>query len=511
MKKTKLKIDTDFIIGKVDKRVFSTFIEPIGDIVYGNIYNPKHPLADDQGFRNDVLELMQNLGTTAIRYPGGNFVSSYNWMDGVGPRDKRPVRYDKAWRKIETNQMGIDEYTDWVKKVGAEPLLAVNLGTGTPEEASFEIEYTNVEEGTYFSDLRKEYGHEKPYNIKMWCLGNEMDGSWQMGEKTGKEYGRIANEAAKQMRAVDPDIELVACGSCANDKSHPSYPEWDRLVLEECYENVDYLSLHRYYSYDPEAVKGTVFPAQFTVEDLPCIAKDMTQFIDTVCAAADYVKGLKYSDKTINICFDEWGIISSQTAKAEGLDWTERKIPEKGRRVEGMNVIDAVLFGSILIAFINKCDRVKIACQSIVIPSMIAADPNGGSFKQTTYYPFQQVAKYGDGVALTMGLESPTKETDGYGEQPFIQTAAVYDEVSGIVTVFVSNLSVREKVELDETLQFDYVELFEHIRIYDEQPLAMNSLENPERIVPKEVEISDKVILLPLSWNVLRYRVKGGY
>ena len=368
-----------------------------------------------------------------------------------------------------------------------------------------------MEEGTYFSDLRKEYGHEKPYNIKMWCLGNEMDGSWQMGEKTGKEYGRIANEAAKQMRAVDPDIELVACGSCANDKSHSSYPEWDRLVLEECYENVDYLSLHRYYSYDPEAVKGTVFPAQFTVEDLPCIAKDMTQFIDTVCAAADYVKGLKYSDKTINICFDEWGIISSQTAKAEGLDWTERKIPEKGRRVEGMNVIDAVLFGSILIAFINKCDRVKIACQSIVIPSMIAADPNGGSFKQTTYYPFQQVAKYGDGVALTMGLESPTKETDGYGEQPFIQTAAVYDEVSGIVTVFVSNLSVREKVELDETLQFDYVELFEHIRIYDEQPLAMNSLENPERIVPKEVEISDKVILLPLSWNVLRYRVKGGH
>ena len=508
MIKAKLKLDKDFVIGKVDKRIFSSFIEPIGDIVYGNIYNPSHPLADEQGFRKDVLGLMQELGTTAIRYPGGNFVSAYNWMDGIGPKEKRSARYDKAWKRVETNQMGIDEYTDWVKKVGAEPILAVNLGTGTPEEASFEIEYTNMEGGTYFSDLRKVHGHVEPHNIKMWCLGNEMDGSWQMGEKTAKEYGRVAYEAAKQMRAVDPNIEMVACGSCANDKSHASYPEWDRVVLEECYEKVDYLALHRYYSYDPEAVKGTVFPAQFTVEDLPCIANDMSQFIDTVCAAADYVKGLRYSDKTVNICFDEWGVISSQTAKAEGLDWSERIVPEKGQRVKGMNVIDAVLFGSILITFINKCDRVKIACQSIVIPSMVSADPNGGAFRQTTYYPFQQVAKYADGVALRTGLQSPMKKTDGYGEQPYIQTAAVYNQENGIVTVFAVNLSLRDKVELEEALQFDDVELFEHIQIHDDQPLAMNSLNNPERIVPKYIKIDDKVLLAPLSWNVLRYKVK---
>ncbi len=508
MKKAKLKLDRDFMIGKVDKRIFSTFIEPIGDIIYGNTYNPNHPFADEQGFRKDVIELMQGLRSTAIRYPGGNFVSGYNWMDGIGPKDKRPVRYDKAWKRIETNQMGIDEYTDWVRKVGSEPILAVNLGTGTPEEASYEIEYTNMEGGTYFSDLRKDYGHEKPYHIKMWCLGNEMDGTWQMGEKTAKEYGRIAYEAAKQMRTVDPDIELVACGSCANDKSHPSYPEWDRVVLEECYENVDYLSLHRYYSYDPETIKGTMFPAQFTVEDLPCIANDMTQFIDTVCAAADYVKGLKYSNKTINICFDEWGVISSQTAKAEGLEWSERKLPEKGKRVDGMNVIDAVLFGSILITFINKCDRVKIACQSIVIPSIIGADPDGGAFKQTTYYPFQQVATYAEGVALRSGLQSPTKKTDGYGEQPYIQTAAVYNEDSGITTVFAVNLSLRDCVALEAALQFDDVELFEHIQLHDEQPLAMNSLDNPERIVPKEIEITDQVVLPPLSWNMLRFRVQ---
>jgi alpha-N-arabinofuranosidase len=509
MKKAKLKVNKDFIIAQVDKRIFGTFIEPIGDIVYGSIYNPNHPEADEQGFRKDVLQLMRELNTTLIRYPGGNFVSGYHWMDGIGPKDKRPVRYEKAWKKVETNQMGIDEYTDWVKKVGSEPMMAVNLGTGTPEEASYEIEYTNMNGSTYFSDLRKKYGHEKPHDIKMWCLGNEMDGTWQLGEKTAEEYGRIAYEAAKQMRLVDPGIELVACGSCANDKTHPSYPDWDRIVLEHCYENIDYLSLHRYYNYDPESVKGTMFPSQFTPEDLPCISKDMSNFIDTVCAAADFVKGRKYSGKTVNICFDEWGIISSHTATAEGLDWSERVIPEGGRRIFSMNLIDAVLVGSLLITFINKCDRVKIACESIVIGSMIAVERDGSAYRQSTFYPFQHAATYAKGVALRPALESPLKKTDRFGEQPFIQTASVYDDEAGIVTVFAVNLSLRECVELDCNLQFDSVKLIQHIQMHDNQPLAANTFKNPNRISPKDVMVdTDQVVLPPLSWNVLRYQVK---
>lgn len=506
MRRARLKLDRDYTIAKVDKRIFSTFIEPIGDIVYGSIYDPKHPTADEQGFRKDVMEIMRDLKSTAIRYPGGNFVSNYHWMDGVGPVEQRPARYDKAWKRVENNHVGINEYTDWVRKVGAEPMLAVNLGSGTPEEAAYEIEYTNIKGGTYFSELRKQHGYEEPHDIKLWCLGNEMDGSWQMGEKTAYEYGRIAYEAAKQMRAVDPDIELVACGSCANDKSHPSFPEWDRIVLEQCYEKIDYLSLHRYYSYDPERVKGTVFPAQFTPEDLPCITKDLSSFIDTVCAAADYVKGMKYSDKTINICFDEWGVISSPTAKAEGCNWTEM-YPSEGRMRFRMNLIDAAIFGSILITFINKCDRVKIACQSIVVSSVVAVD-EGGAFRQTTFYPIMHAASYANGVALRPALESPIKKTDGYGEQPFIQTAAVYNEEEGTVTVFAVNLDVRESIELDCQLQFEQAELIEHIQMYDEQALAVNSSKNPGRIVPKSLELKDKPVLSPLSWNVLRYKVK---
>jgi alpha-N-arabinofuranosidase len=219
------------------------------------------------------------------------------------------------------------------------------------------------------------------------------------------------------------------------------------------------------------------------------------------------VKGLKYSDKTINICFDEWGVFTSQTAKVEGVNWTERSMTEKGKRAEGMNLIDAALFGSILITFINKCDRVKIACQSIVIGSVVGVTEEG-AFRQTTFYPFEQAATYAKGVALRPAMDSPLKKTDGFGDQPYIQSAAVYDEESGIVTVFAVNLSPRDSAELDCQLQFDKAELFEHIQLYDEQPLAMNTFKNPNRVVPKKVEITNKVVLPPISWNVLRYRVK---
>jgi alpha-N-arabinofuranosidase len=508
MKKAALRLDKHFVIAPVDKRLFSVFIEPIGPIVYGSIYNPEHPEADEQGFRRDVLALMKDLGPAAIRYPGGNYVSGYHWQDGIGPREKRPARFDKAWQAVDNNHMGIDEYTDWVKKAGAEPMLAVNLGTGTPEEASCEIEYTNREGGTCFSELRKKYGHDKPHGIKLWCLGNEMDGTWQMGEKTAAEYGRIAYETAKQMRAVDPQIELVACGSCANDKSHPSFPDWDRIVLEHCYEKVDYLSLHRYYSYDKERVKGTVFPQQFNPEDLPCIADDLAGFIDTVCAAADFVKGRKYSDKTVNICFDEWGVMSSPTAKAAGLDWSEG-IPSS--QPGAMNVIDAVIFGSILITFINKCDRVKIACQSIAIGSLIAVNPAGSAYRQTTFYPFRHTAAYAKGITLRPGLESPLKQTESYGERPAIQAAAVYNEDEGMVTIFVVNLDLRETIAFEPDFAFSGVRLCTHLQIHDPQPLAGNTFENPSRIGPKNLPVdpgAKQIDLPPLSWNVLRFAVE---
>jgi alpha-N-arabinofuranosidase len=510
MKIAKLRLDKHFTIAPVDRRLFGVFIEPIRTIVYGSIYNPVHPNADEHGFRKDVIALMRELGPSAIRYPGGNYISNYHWQDGIGPKENRPTRYDKAWYAVDNNHMGIDEYTDWIQKIGAEPMLTVNLGTGTPEEAAQEIEYTNMKGGTYFSDLRRKYGHEKPHRIRLWYLGNEMDGPWQMGEKTADEYGRVAYETAKQMRAVDPDIELVACGSCLNYDLLPTYPDWDRIVLEHCYEKVDYLSIHRYYHYDKERVRDSAFPMQFNPEDIPYIPCDLDNFIDTICAAADFVKARKYSNKTVNISLDEWGVISSSAIKIEGLNWNERVSVPKDKPRSAMNVIDAVLFGSILITLINRCDRVKIACQSIAIGSLIGVDAKGGSWRQTTFYPFQHAAAYANGVTLRPALESPLKQTESYGERPAIQAAAVYNEEEGMVTIFVVNLDLRETIAFEPDFAFEEARLTTHIQLHESQPLAGNTLEDPNRVIPRNLEVDARVTQIempPLSWNVLRFAV----
>lgn len=509
MKKATLTLDRSFAISPVDNRIFGSFIEPLGPAVYGDIYNPQHPAADEFGFRTDVIDQMRGLKTTAVRYPGGNYVSGYHWRDGIGPKEQRPMQENRAWRIPETNAMGIEEYTNWVRRVGAKPMLAVNLGTGTPEEAADEVEYMNREGGTALSDLRKKYGHEKPYDIKMWCLGNEMDGSWQLGEKTAYEYGRTAYEAAKQMRLVDPDIELIACGSCANDKSHPSFPDWNRVVLENCYEKIDYLSIHRYYNYDPELVKGTLFPSQFTVEDLPMISEDLSSFADTVCAAADFIKGEKYSKKTICLSIDEWAVMGSESVHPKGLNWTERTLPKEGERMTfRSNLIDAALYGSILLTFLNRSDRVKIACQSIPIGGLFGVKPDGGCYRQTTYYPFAQTSQYSKGIALRTALDSPLEETENYGKKPFVQSAAVYNEEENMITVFAVNLNLRESVEFESRLAFENMQLVRHIQLSDSQPLAINSFENPDRVVPKEIAVTgNDVVLPPLSWNVLRFQI----
>ena len=264
-------VDPGFAVGAVDDRVFGSFVEHLGRCVYTGIYEPGHPTADDNGFRGDVLALVRELGVTTVRYPGGNFVSGYDWEDGVGPRAERPVRLDLAWRSIETNQFGTDEFLRWTALAGVEPMLAVNLGTRGVDEARALVEYCNHPGGTTRSDLRAGNGHAAPYGVPLWCLGNEMDGPWQIGQKTATEYGRLAAEAGKAMKLVDPSIELVACGS--SGRAMPTFGAWEAQVLEQCYDAVDYISLHAYY--DPEETDVDSFLAS---------SVDMLAFIGSVVA-----------------------------------------------------------------------------------------------------------------------------------------------------------------------------------------------------------------------------------
>ena len=245
-KKADLILDKDFTIARVDERLYGSFIEHLGRAVYRGIYDPGNPKSDQNGFRRDVIEMVRQLKVPVIRYPGGNFVSGFNWEDSIGPREERPKRLDLAWSTTEPNEFGLHEFCDWSGQVGSRVMYAVNLGTRGPDSARNIVEYANHPGGSYWSDLRRRNGANQPLGIKLWCLGNEMDGHWQIGQKTAYEYGRAANETAKVMRWVDPSIELVACGSSAYDM--PSFGAWELEMLDQCYENVDYVSLHRYYS-----------------------------------------------------------------------------------------------------------------------------------------------------------------------------------------------------------------------------------------------------------------------
>lgn len=230
-------------VGQTDPRLFSSFLEHLGRAIYGGIYEPGHPQADEHGFRQDVLDLIKPLNLSHIRYPGGNFVSGYRWQDGVGKH--RPRRLDLAWRSLETNEIGLNEFKIWSDLAGTQIMEAVNLGTGAPEDAAQLVEYCNFPGGTTLSDWRHQHGFPLPHNIKLWCLGNEMDGEWQIGHLSAEDYGKKAREAAKMMKWVDPELELVVVGS--SSPLLASFPEWDRQVMELTYEQVDYISLHRYY------------------------------------------------------------------------------------------------------------------------------------------------------------------------------------------------------------------------------------------------------------------------
>ena len=288
-------VDPGFAVGAIDDRVFGSFVEHLGRCVYTGIYEPGHPTADDNGFRGDVLALVRELGVTTVRYPGGNFVSGYDWEDGIGPRAERPVRLDLAWRSIETNQFGTDEFLRWTALAGVEPMLAVNLGTRGVDEARALVEYCNHRGGTTRSDLRAANGYVAPYGVPLWCLGNEMDGPWQIGQKTATEYGRLTAEAGKAMKLVDPSIELVACGS--SGRAMPTFGAWEAQVLEQCYDAVDHISLHAYY--DPEETDVDSFLAS---------SVDMQAFIGSVVATCDHARAKARSDKQLGLSFDEWNV-----------------------------------------------------------------------------------------------------------------------------------------------------------------------------------------------------------
>ena len=499
-KKASVLFSRDFTIADIDERIYGSFIEHLGRAVYGGIYQPDHPQADEDGFRRDVLGLVKKLRIPIIRWPGGNFVSNYFWEDGVGPVSRRPARLDLAWRSTEPNLVGIDEFARWCKKADAEVMMAVNLGTRGVEDALNLLEYCNHPGGSKYSDLRISHGRNQPYGIKTWCLGNELDGAWQVGSKTAEEYGRLAFQTAKAMKMFDPNIELVACGS--SSPSMRTFPEWEAVVLDDAYDCVDYISLHQYYGKRGEDT------ANFLAHTL-----DMEHFIRTVTAACDYIKAKQRGKKTIYLSFDEWNVWYHSS---EADDDTMKNRPWQAAPAlleDHYTFEDALLVGLMLITLLKHSDRVRMAClaQLVNVIAPIITEPGGGAWAQTTYYPFLHVSTFGRGTALQPVLSCGRHDTRDFTDVSDVESIAVYNEEENTLTIFAVNRDLENGTAFACDLRdFSGLRPIEHISMTCDNLQACNSAD--AQIVQPRSEALEKIDggmyrarLAKASWNVLRF------
>jgi alpha-N-arabinofuranosidase len=478
----RLALHREFTVGPVPPRLFGSFVEHMGRCVYTGIFEPGHPSAGEDGLRGDVLDLVRDIGPTVVRYPGGNFVSGYRWEDGVGPVDLRPRRLDRAWHSVETNRFGLAEFAGWAERAGVEPMLALNLGTRGVQEACDLLEYANHPGGTQLSDLRRAHGRPQPYAVRLWCLGNELDGPWQVGHKTAAEYGRLAAETARAMRRVDRSVELVACGS--SNSGMATFGEWERIVLEEAYDQVDHISAHAYYRQRDG--------------DLPSYlasAVDTDRMIEAVVATADAVRARKRSRKRLTVSFDEWNVVKSSGSGPR--EWDQAP-PIQG---DEYTVTDAVVVGTLLHSLLRHGDRVAIGCQAqlVNVLGLIRTEPGGPAWTQPIALPFREIRRRAAGEVLRVAGRSDRHPTERHGDVDTVDAAATWDDDAGALALFVANRDPGTTSSLEVTL----AGFPDHLR-----PAGVRALvagEEQLRPLPG-VTLDDGVLradLPPLSWSVL--------
>jgi len=489
-----IELDKRAVIAPVRRRTFGAFVEHLGRCVYTGLYEPGHPTANEDGFRMDVVELVRELGATTIRYPGGNFVSGFRWEDSVGPRERRPVRRDLAWHSLESNQVGLDEFAKWLKLTDSELMLAVNLGTRGILPALDLLEYANHPSGTALSDLRIANGTPQPHNVRMWCLGNEMDGPWQQGFMTADDYGKIAARTAAAMKMADKDLELVACGSSGS--SMPTFGDWERTVLEHAYEHVDYVSCHAYY----QELGGDL-------RSFLASALDMDFFIDAVAATADHVGRKKRSKKKMQISFDEWNVWylkEHQEATGARDEWTHAP-----RLLEDVyTVADAVVVGNLLMTLLKHSDRVTSAslAQLVNVIAPIMTEPRGPAWRQTTFFPFSIMSRLASGEVIRPVINTPACDTARHGEAPLIDAVATADD--GRAAVFLVNRDLKETARVTiDVRSLGSTWITEAVTLADADVYARNTLADQDRVKPAantSAALADGVLTIelpPVSWT----------
>jgi len=520
MQTAKIVADPEFRIGEVDPRLFGSFLEHLGRAIYGGIYEPDHPNSDDMGFRRDVIELVRELDVPVVRYPGGNFVSGYNWLDGVGPKEKRPKRLDLAWKTLETNAVGTDEFCEWARRAGVGVYMAVNLGEGGINEARSLVEYCNHPGGSLYSDMRIANGRRHPHDIKLWCLGNEMDAPWQLGHKNADDYGKLAATTAAAMRWVDPTIELVACGS--SHRGMPTFGDWEATVLDHTYDAVDYLSLHQYYFCDPVKAPPPL-DTYFPQEPIPLgtyLAKPilMDDFIRSVVATCDYVRAKKRAKKHMYLAFDEWNTWNPRAGDLQGVNDNPWQVAPPLFEAPYTHQ-DALVVGLMLITLLRHADRVKIACMAQLVNTIapIRTVAGGGAVRETIFYPLLHTSRLGRGTVLDLQVRSPHYENEEFDTVPMLDAAATLNEASEEVTIFAVNRSQHGPLPLEGDLRgVSGYGVVEHLVMEHDDPRAVNTAETPGTVVPHnrgDASLADgrlTATLPKLSWNVIRLSRAAG-
>lgn len=499
-KQVKITVHRDFQVGQISDMIYGQYFEPLGRCLYEGMYDPEHPEAEEDGFRKDIRELVKEMGITCYRYPGGNMSSSYRWEDGVGPREKRPVRMELAWRSIEDNCLGTDECASWVESVGAKSIMTVNMGTRNIEAACDLLEYCNFEGGTALSDYRRENGREKPYGIQYWCLGNELDGPWQIGQKRASDYAWLCRETAKAMKRMDPELKLIAAGS--SSMTMETYPDWDREVLETGYEFLDGISIHAYLNRKRD----------FTTKHYLSQINGLEEYLKTIEAACQLAKTKNGSSKDLFISVDEWNVQRYEMVM-EKEDYHPNWDVHPPVLEQIYTLEDAVLLGLELMTFMKHCNSVKIACMSLLVNALapIVSRTGGPAWRQTTFYPFAHCTNYGQGTVLDTKICCDSYHDEEFGDVPLADVVVTMKDSEA--TVFAVNKDTEEGIELQGRLEgFEDYLIIEELELAHRDPFAVNSEADPFCVAPVTVQRASfaegilKTELKPLSWNVIRLR-----
>ena len=503
--KADLIVNKAFVIGEVSDLMYGQFFEPMGRCTHEGMYEPDHITADKNGWRQDVKELVKELGITCFRYPGGNITASYRWEDGVGPREKRPVRLDLAWSSIEDNSIGTDEYVSYVKELGAESIMCFNAGTRGIEAASDLVEYCNFPGGTKLSDMRRANGYEQPHNIRYWCIGNEVEGDWQIAQHQVDSYAWLCRQMGKAVKILNPENQVIASGT--SEYFIRSFIDWDFKVLDTAFDYIDGLSIHCY----------TNRRKTDTTPHYLAHTARLEAYISAIEGVCKAVETKRWSKKKIYLSIDEWNVQSYEIVYLRA-GREERGIkpwmvhPPLSEQIYTME--DALALGLQLIVFLKHCNRIKIACMSLLVNALspIMTEKGGAAWRQPTFFPFAQCSKYGRGQVLDTKLECESYQDDELGAIPYVEAVMTYKSKTNELTLFAVNKR-DEACALRCDLQgFENYTVQEHIVLSHSDLFAVNTVNDPENVKPHTQQgstVKSAVLestLEKYSWNVIRLK-----